>query len=195
MLHGDRFYFRWITIRMKQQPDLVFFFSPSLHLPDNPTTTQTSSVLLGAQALDDTRNKSNTFQGWVSFAMRLLEHHEEFAKTCFAAGSSVFKAPRALNLPHHAGCAASCGLLGFFDGVSKRPQERHLFAAICNRSCRERRLFYGDLETLTSEMQCFQSLNASAEVEATHRPKRATDTQWVRNCVNEQGFAPWSTSC
>ena len=41
-------------------------------------------------------------QHWVSLAVRLLEHHEEFAKTCCAAGSSVFKALAGLSLLHHA---------------------------------------------------------------------------------------------
>ena len=36
VLHGYRFYFRWITIRMKQQPDLVYFRHLSICLTIRP---------------------------------------------------------------------------------------------------------------------------------------------------------------
>ena len=83
-----------------------------MEVPDNPTTTKTSSVLTERRALHSTRNKSNTFQRWILLVLRLLEHHEELAEMCFAVDSSVFMVPLGLSLLHHANSDTSCRLLG-----------------------------------------------------------------------------------
>ena len=123
VLYGHWLYFRCIPSELNSGDARSRFFSHPVDVPDNPTTTKTSSVLRESQVPDDTRNRSITSQRWVFLAMRLLEHHEEFAERFFAVGSREL-----------------CNLLWvarFLDGMSRGPQECHLFATSQHRGCRE----------------------------------------------------------
>ena len=159
VVNGHKFYFHWITSEWISSDAGSRFFSLSVHVPDNLTTTETSSVLHGAQALDGTRNNSNTFQRWVLLILRLLEHHEEFAKTCFTANSSVFTAPPRLSVLHHASCAASCGgCLVPRRSVEKTTRVPTVRSKLQSKLSGEETVSPRPPETLISEMQCYHSL-------------------------------------
>ena len=66
----------------------------------------------------------------------------------------------------------------FLDGMSKRPQECHLFATSCDRGCRERRPQHRNLSK-RSPTRCIVSSPSTLRPGCTATPtaKRATDTR------------------
>ena len=103
----------------------------------------------------------------------------------FAAGSSVFKAPPSLSLPLHvAGCL-----------VPPRSVEKTTGSSTCSPQVTIETVGREVYVTATSRVADQRDAVLPIHRQATPTAKRAADTQWARNCVNERGVALWSTTC